>query len=76
MSHDIPTGTIERPATVPALLVFMDEAGILYWKPDDVKGARWRSSKSESIGDVCRQAEEVMPDRYVINYVESKQEPD
>lgn len=61
-------------ADIPSLLVFMDENGILHWKPDDVKGARWRSSKSESVSDVCRQAAEVMPERYVLNYVETKQE--
>lgn len=59
-------------ATIPALLVYLDEAGILHWKPDDVKGARWRSAKSGSIGEVCRQAEEVMPERYEIEYVEEK----
>lgn len=61
-------------ATVPALLVHLDDDGILHWKPDDVKGARWRSSKSDSISEVCRQADEVMPERYVIDYVSSKQE--
>jgi hypothetical protein len=60
-------------ATIPTLLVFLeDETGFLHWKPDDVKGARWRCSKSPNIEAVCRQAEEVMPERYVIDYVTTK----
>lgn len=67
--RSVPTPSV---ATVPALLVFLDDEGILHWKPDDVKGARWRSSRSDSIEQVCRQADEVMPDRYEIEYVEEK----
>ena len=66
-------GSEPAVATIPTLLVFLDdETGFLHWKPDDVKGARWRCSKSPNIEAVCRQAEEVMPERYEINYVTSK----
>lgn len=60
-------------ATVPSLLVYLeDETGHLHWKPDDVKGARWRNSKSPNIEVVCAEADEVMPERYEIDYVTEK----
>lgn len=66
------TMSAETTITVPALLVFMDNDFILHWKPKNVKGARWHNSRSEFVDDCCRQADEVMPDRYEIEYVEEK----
>jgi hypothetical protein len=60
-------------ATVPTLLVFMDADGFLHWKPDDVKGARWKSAKTRDIGKVCNLADEVMGDRYNIEYVDQQE---
>lgn len=54
------------------LLVFLDDDGFLHWKAA-AKGARWHNSKSQSICEVCRQADDVMPARYIIDYVEQKQ---
>lgn len=62
-------GVVSSPATV--LLVFLDDDGILHWKAA-AKGARWHNSKSESISDVCEQADDVMPDRFIIDYVLEK----
>lgn len=57
------------PSSAATLLVFLDDDGFLHWKAA-AKGARWHNSKSEFISDVCEQADDVMPDRYVIDYVE------
>lgn len=61
-------------ATLPVLLVYLEpETEILHWKPDDRKGARWRNSKSTNISVVAAQADEVMPERYIIDFVEAKE---
>jgi hypothetical protein len=60
-------------ATIPTLLVHLDpSSGLLSYKPDDMKGARWRGGFRD-IGAVCNAADEVMPDRYHIEYVEQRQ---
>lgn len=61
-----------QPLQPPAatLFVYRDDDDMLHWKAA-AKGARWHNSKSQSLGEVCRQADEVMPtERYEIDYVE------
>lgn len=63
------TGTI----TVPRLLVYREPGnGHLHFKADDVKGARWRNSKSESLDAVSRLAAEFMPVPYEFDFVEEQ----
>lgn len=64
--------TFEVQSSAATLFVYRDEDDVLHWKAA-LKGARWHNSKSQSIGEVCRQADEVMPtERYEIDYVESR----
>lgn len=66
-----PLAPLPDQSSLPVLTVHLNADGTLSYKADQ-KGARWRSG-FESLSEVEEDAEAIMPDHYVIDYVESRE---
>lgn len=61
------------PSRLPVILVHLDPSrGVLSWKPDATKGARWRGGL-RSMSEVCEAADAAgLPAHCLIEFVEDR----